>query len=64
MSNFAKRLEELHNKDETSLLETKQESWEGVRKMADARSRELIYEEFNQLSKEIAESNEREKKYT
>ena len=64
MNNIVAQLVKLRNEDETAWLKTGKEILEYYFAVSGQTVKDMLYEEFNRLDKEIAESNERQKKYT
>ena len=64
MDNIVEQLVKLRNEDETAWLETLKKILEYYFSTSPQGVKDTLYEEFNRLSKQIAESNERQKKYT
>ena len=64
MNNIVEQLVKLRNEDETAWLKTGNEILEYYFAASGQTVKDMLYEEFNRLAKEIAESNERQKKYT
>lgn len=64
MNNFVEQLVKLHNEDETAWLETRKEIVDYFFKSSPESVRDMLYDEFNRLDKDIGESIEQEKKNT
>ncbi|MDE6719087.1 MAG: hypothetical protein K2J68_04435 [Treponemataceae bacterium] len=64
MNNFVEQLVKLHNEDETACLETRKEIVDYFFKSSPESVRDMLYDEFNSLDKDIGESIEQEKKNT
>lgn len=64
MNDFVDQLVKLHNEDETAWLEARKEIVEYFFKSSPQSVRDMLYDEFNRLSKDVDEQSEREKKNT
>lgn len=64
MNNFVEQLMKLHNEDETAWLETRREIVEYFFKSSPQSVRDILYDEFNRLSKDVDEQSGLKKKNT
>lgn len=64
MNDFVEQLKKLHNEDESAWLRQSKEIVEYLFKSPSQRVRDMLYDEFNRLEKEIDERSEREKQHT
>lgn len=60
MNNIVEQLVKLHNEDETNWLKTRKEIIDYFFKSSPESIRDMLYDEFNRLDKDIEESTERE----
>lgn len=64
MTDLMQQLIKLRNEDETAWLKTSKEIMENFFQSSPQGVKDILYDEFNRLAKEIDESVAREKQYT